>query len=393
VEVRDMMRWLACFVLVAAGLAAHSIPPVTWNLKDGTGVVWHVDLPDSSASPLVVGDVIVTLAEPGTVVCLDAATGAERWRREMALTKARTRPPQPGDYGFTLATPVTDGATVYVANGQGLVAAFAVDGAVRWTREFDIAFTGSSPLLVGGRLVFQIGGTTALALDAATGAAVWRLDGLPAGDHGAGSAPAAMRLAETDVLLTAGGDVLRATDGAIMARGIARADCSTAPVVDGDCAYFAFGDPYGRNPQGIEAVRLTRDGDAVTATRLWRSAFPTKGGTTIVEPVVRGDRVYTLVRGNSALHVLDVATGAPIPGPTFAYTSPGHVWRPRPVIAGEYLFAVMPTGETTVVKLGSPWTVVGRCPGAPTGATPVCVGARLYLRTRTGLYCIESTKE
>lgn len=69
--------------------------PVTdWNIKTGSNVVWQTKLPFFSASgPIVVGDPsagsgqgkVFTTAEPDLLICLDAKTGKELWRRHNAI--------------------------------------------------------------------------------------------------------------------------------------------------------------------------------------------------------------------------------------------------------------------------------------------------------------------
>lgn len=52
--------------------------PTTWSATEK--VAWSVPMPNwSNASPLVVGDKVITMAEPSTILCFDAKTGTRLW--------------------------------------------------------------------------------------------------------------------------------------------------------------------------------------------------------------------------------------------------------------------------------------------------------------------------
>lgn len=63
---------------------AEADPPLAWNLNSGVNVRWHTPLPDySAANPVVWGERVFVNCEPHTLYCLDRATGAVRWRRDV----------------------------------------------------------------------------------------------------------------------------------------------------------------------------------------------------------------------------------------------------------------------------------------------------------------------
>ena len=54
--------------------------PLKWS--DTDNVVWREQMPDwSNTSPVIVGDKIITAAEPATLICLDKATGKILWQQ------------------------------------------------------------------------------------------------------------------------------------------------------------------------------------------------------------------------------------------------------------------------------------------------------------------------
>jgi hypothetical protein len=74
-------------------------PPLTWSATKN--VKWRWDAPvfgTSLAGPILVGRRAITLAQPMTIVALDADTGEELWRRGRHLEQ----PAGDGDPAFAL---------------------------------------------------------------------------------------------------------------------------------------------------------------------------------------------------------------------------------------------------------------------------------------------------
>ena len=94
-------------------------PPLEWSVTKN--VKWHWNAPvlgSTISGPLVVGERIITLASPMTIVCLDKNTGKEMWRREKHL---------PTDGGTTSVSSAD--ATERVPPGSGK--AFEIHKAIR----------------------------------------------------------------------------------------------------------------------------------------------------------------------------------------------------------------------------------------------------------------------
>ncbi|MEI7831861.1 MAG: PQQ-binding-like beta-propeller repeat protein [bacterium] len=69
-----------------SGRFPGATPVTDWNLKTQKNVIWQTKLPYFSCSgPIVVGDKIFTTGEPDLLICVDAKTGKELWRRHNAL--------------------------------------------------------------------------------------------------------------------------------------------------------------------------------------------------------------------------------------------------------------------------------------------------------------------
>lgn len=172
-----------------------------WNWpKDGPKVVWRLDVGSGWAGPVVAGERLVLFHRVGNeenVVCLDPATGRERWKHAYP---AKYR----DDFNFDdgpRATPVISGNRVITLGANGDLTAVALaDGKPLWSRNLladykaDKGFFGAacSPLVVGDRILVNVGGKGAgvVCFDAADGKEVWK-----ATDDGASySSPTAAEL-------------------------------------------------------------------------------------------------------------------------------------------------------------------------------------------------------
>jgi len=230
-------------------------------------IVWAADLQTrTNAVPIVVGDRIFTPAEPDELVCLDRKTGKVLWRRfnnfyeatpeadraanpvfkekiaPLAEELAKTTEFEPalklrrqmnellvaadpkkyklkwdghfeahfGIIGLT-TTPVSDGKSVFVFYGNGVVAAYDFDGNRKWIRRLEAPELrySCSPAVVGGKLICIFSGM--YALDAETGAEAWKV---PDATSIATLTPA--RIKGTDVVVTQKGQVYRVADGKLL---------------------------------------------------------------------------------------------------------------------------------------------------------------------------------
>ena len=69
-----------------SGRFPGATPVTDWDLKTKKNVVWQVRMPFfSCAGPIVVGDKVFTTGEPDLLICVEAKTGKELWRRHNAI--------------------------------------------------------------------------------------------------------------------------------------------------------------------------------------------------------------------------------------------------------------------------------------------------------------------
>ena len=197
------MRALVLTVGLLAGVAEFSAAPssVQWPQfrgANGSGVadgntlpvafgpsenrLWRTALPPGHSSPIVWNDhIFLTAADGKTLVtlALRRKDGAVRWRRAAPAAAIEEV------HAFSSAaasTPATDGARVYVYFGSYGLIAYDFSGKEVWRRPLPRPpsryGTATSPIVFDGKVILQRDGVSTdselLALDARTGAVVWR---------------------------------------------------------------------------------------------------------------------------------------------------------------------------------------------------------------------------
>lgn len=277
--------------------------------------LWAVEgLGPSYSGPLVLGERVFTTEtvdeEFEVVRALDRATGTELWRAswEGALSvpffAARNG-------SWIRATPATDGERLFVAGMRDVLVCLDVaSGAERWRVDFPrlghqlpaFGFV-SSPLVAGDTVYVQAGGAV-VALDARSGAIRWRALEDGGGDESAFSSPVLATLAGRAQLLAQSRTTLAGLDPArgdvLWSRPI--------PAFRGMniLTPAAFGDALFTSAYGGRALRLDlQASDAgVEVAEAW--SVPQQGYMT--SPVLIGGHAYLFLRSNR-FACLDLADG------------------------------------------------------------------------------------
>lgn len=343
--------------------------------------LWRTELPHrSNGSPILVGDRVFVTAEPNLLICLSAITGEILWQRttsyldldEKALTppvrkaikaaelellkkfspdglqlthnpwtvadeeelpERYQRPKVHLDAGYTTPTPASDGKSVFVHFGTGLVASYTLDGNQRWCTypvKPDINWGhASSPVLCGGKLIIHA--QDCLALDPETGKELWRT-------------PVRKRWAtpcviEPSWVVLGGGEVLRVDNGKIV-QDLFPHDkpCdplvdywgASSPVVDGKSVYFVDATPVDRNEKVRPTVQrfdlCVFNAPQIEFKKAWSKVLP--NGKYYASPVVRDGKLFVVIstyidkwddydgilnkRANGTLLILSTETGDPV---------------------------------------------------------------------------------
>jgi outer membrane protein assembly factor BamB len=350
------------------GLFPEADPPLAWG--EARNLRWRTSVGHAHASPIVVGDRVLVLSEPGELACLNGADGAVLWKSTLREAPAGVKP----NKEFARATPISDGKSVFVSLADGQVAAYGLDGKPRWTSRVEPPPLGygpsASPILAGDALIVE--GRQLTALAAASGRVLWTAASEP--HYGT---PAVLTLQGTRLLVTAKGTVVRASDGTVLATAIAEGlggDQAPSPVVRGDVVYFAY--------KQCSAVKLSLKDGRLFTRKLWEQELP---GDVISSPVIAGGKVFVVPAGFADYRVLDAATGEVLLEKELDLASNLY---PSLALAGGRLYVGNDQGEMLVLEPGNAYKELGhnRLPEG-SAASPVFSGPRLFLRGGEYLYC------
>ncbi|MBL9190646.1 MAG: PQQ-binding-like beta-propeller repeat protein [Opitutaceae bacterium] len=408
--------------------------PATWSTSEN--VKWKIEMPAwSGSSPTIWGDKIflnspskedattpapeVAAPAPGKkkrpapggvrgpggqdilLLCLDRATGKELWRR----------PYDRGNdikmkHNMSSPSPVTDGKHVWVVSGNAIVACYDFAGNQKWTFDIQKAYGkmgiqfgyGSSPLLVDGKLVFQMlqGLYTddpcyLFALDAATGKPLWRVERPTDAEHespDAYSTPALLVQDGKKQFVVGGADYITghdlATGKELWRGGGLNPDKSknfrviASPLVK-DGMIFA---PTRVKP--FIAFKAGGSGDITTSHQAWK--WTEKGSPDVPTPVSDGELLY-MVDDQGAITCVKAKTGERVYGPE--NTGIGRI-SSSPILADGKVYFISETGETAVVQAGPAYKLLGKnaLDGSYTLCTPAFADSEIFIRTGTHLYCV-----
>lgn len=191
--------FFSCVICFAAQAAAGDWPQILGPHRNGVAdgeriqpwgaggprTLWTYPLGEGYAGPAVLGERVVVFHRVGDierVEALDAATGQSRWKADFRATYAPGVDPDTGPRCVPL---IHDGA-VYVYGAAGdLHGVKLADGKKLWSRSMLRDFNGdegyfgagSSPLVVAGRLLVNVGGRAGAGLVAvglSDGATLWQ---------------------------------------------------------------------------------------------------------------------------------------------------------------------------------------------------------------------------
>jgi outer membrane protein assembly factor BamB len=162
-----------------SGVDSASGYPVAFS--PSSSLVWKASVPYGQSSPVVAGGHVYLTASEGDrllTICVDAATGRERWRRD--IHRKRTQKVyRANDPASPSATADQDGVVVFFAD-FGLVA-YSRDGQERWTLPLgpfkSFYGMGASPILAGDLAILlcdQRSGAFVVAVDRKSGRIRWK---------------------------------------------------------------------------------------------------------------------------------------------------------------------------------------------------------------------------
>ncbi len=406
----------------ASGVADGQNLPVQWDVQRRLNVLWKTEVHGlAHSSPVVWGDrVFLTTAvsskagatfKPGlygdgsasddlsvhrwNVLCLDRATGKLLWERTAYQGIPKEKRHIKSTYAN--ATPATDGRVVVAFFGSQGLYAYSPGGDLLWKRdlgrlevgaydapEFEWG-TASSPILYQDLVIVQCDqqkGSFIAALDARTGATVWRTERDELPSWGTPSVFSSKARAE---LVTNGSNFIRGYDPAsgkeLWRLGGSSKITAPTPVASDDLIVVASG----RRPEApIFAIRGGASGD-ITGSR---SVAWSKGqrGPYMPTPLIYGGYVYIL--GNSGVFdCYALADGKEI----YRQRIPdaGSGFSASPVASDGKIYLSNEDGEIIVVKAGPQFELLARNDMADAVmATPAISGGLLIVRSQHSVWAI-----
>lgn len=321
------------------------------------------------------------------------------------------------------ATPVTDGKNVWAVTFYGDAFCYDLDGKLVWKQWYGSVGTRmtsiTSPILVGDLLIFagcpveakatsKAGQDCWMAVNKATGKLVWATFRQGGMSYPAAS-PTLHRLAiggdaakPLDVLWCPTGQVLRVSDGKVLAKELGSHGNSRPWAVQGDVLVIENGSSDGGQgkaqtfPEGTVAFRLTApDADTAKAEQLWLQAK----GSAACRLVARNGILYGFIgRGDKTnLTAFDLLTGKVLKETSAPSAGPHHL----SCLAGSSLFAMksdgfcgvfgldaqgLPNNQNAKNRLGL--RPFGSYDFFNEGSEPAFSGNRVFIRSYTDVYCL-----
>lgn len=381
------------------GVSLDATPPVEFSATKN--VRWKTEIPGRGASSPVIQDdrVFVTTAVPVAggddtfefrVICLDRATGKERWSRTAVTAKPHEGTHQTN--GFASASPCTDGERVYAHFGSRGLFCFTLDGDPVWNRDFgDMRVRngfgeGSSPTLHGDLVLVpwdHEGPSMLFAVDKRTGKTVWETPR----DEPTGWCTPLVTVDKTGrkQVVMNGQNAARGYDLATgkelwRCGGQTQRPCACA-VADDGVAWVTSG----FRGSFLGAFDLSGSGDLEGGKDvLWTRSKDTPD---VASPLLSNGRLWFYKEKSGLLTCVDAATGKPlwetarVEGVNNTYASP--------IAAGGHVYLTDRRGTVAVVEDAPELKVVaGNDMGEGIDATPAAAGDQLFIRGERHLFCL-----
>ncbi|HUT23264.1 MAG TPA: PQQ-binding-like beta-propeller repeat protein, partial [Sumerlaeia bacterium] len=374
------------------GVAGSGDFPTTWSATTDRNIVWKVEVPASGkSSPVVWGDrIFLSGANEAElrVVCFDRASGAVLWNsRAVAPQGTDEKAEVFEDTGFAAPTPVTDGKRVYAMFGTGLLAAFDLEGRRAWTKHLgapENAYGFASSLMLHENVVIlqfdqgaeaKEGKSRLLGFEASTGRILWET---PRPAPNSWASPALIQTPERAELITCADPWIIAYDPASGAElwrvdGL-YGDVAPSPTFGGGVVFVT------NDSAQILAIRPGGSGDVTKTRVLW--TFD-EGMPDIASPVTDGRRVLQVAAGGM-LTCINAETGELLWEEYLDSAASSS-----PILAGDLVYLTCEDGATRIFRLAEKFEVLSRGElGEPVYATPAFVDSRIYVRGAKHLFCI-----
>jgi outer membrane protein assembly factor BamB len=382
------------------GVSKESNLPSSWSTTDN--VTWKLAMPDvSGATPVIWGDhLFLNIAEGGNLYLwnVDRNSGQPRWKQLLGGGDTKVR-----KGNMSSPSPVTDGKTVWVMTGNGVVKSFDFTGKMLWERNLWKDYGqwglnhgyGSSPLLFRDGLYIQVlhGFKTddpsyLLRLDAKTGRTVWKVerptDAIVESPDSYTTPTIAYPGGKAELIIT-GGDYITGHDldsGKELWRGAGMNPRNNpmnriiaSPLAANGLVYV----PTRVNP--LQAYRPGGKGTVTESHLVWS----TPNGPDVPTPVSDGKLLY-IINDRGIVYCFDALTGKEVYG---GQRIKPAIYSSSPVLADGKIYMSNEDGLTTVIKAGPVFEVLAEnALDDYLLSSPAISDGQIFIRTKSYLYAI-----
>lgn len=386
------------------GVSNEKNLPLKWTTEEN--VVWKVAMPGLSGStPIIWRDrIFLNVAEGDNLAlwALNKGNGEVLWKKPLGGGNMKMR-----KHNMSSPSPVTDGRSVYVITGTGLLKGFDFNGKELWSRDIQKDYGqfglnwgyASSPLLFEDSLYVQVlhGMKTddpsyVMRIDKKNGKTLWKVD-RPTNaireSPDSYTTPALLRYGKTTEIVITGGDCVTGHDPA-NGKELWRANglnpdnnpfyrIVASPIIFDNIIYA----PTRVKP--LLALKAGGRGDITSSHVLWS----TVNGPDVPTPVTDGKYFY-VVNDRGVMFCFDAKTGAEVYSQQ--RIKPG-TYSGSPVLADGKIYVTNEDGLTTVVAAGPKFEVLAENPlNDYVLSSPAISDGKIFIRTSQHLYAIGKSK-
>jgi outer membrane protein assembly factor BamB len=382
------------------GVSNEKNLPAKWTTEEN--IAWKLAMPEwSGSTPIIWRDrIFLNVAEANDLYlwCVDRTRATVLWKKLLGSGNVKMR-----KQNMSSPSPVTDGKTVYVMTGTGILKAFDFAGKELWMRDIQKDYGqfglnwgyASSPLLFEDSLYVQVihGMRTddpsyVMRINRTSGKTIWKVDRPTTAireSPDAYTTPALLMYGKTSEIVITGADCVTGHDPAT-GKELWRANglnpnnnpdqrIVASPIIFNEIIYA----PTRVRP--LLALKAGGRGDISTSHVLWS----TVNGPDVPTPVTDGKYFY-IVNDRGVMWCLDAKTGTEIYGQQ--RLKPGS-YSGSLVLADDKLYITNEEGLTTVIKAGPKFEVIAENPlNDYCLSSPAISDGQIFIRTATNLYCI-----
>ncbi|HWC77128.1 MAG TPA: PQQ-binding-like beta-propeller repeat protein, partial [Blastocatellia bacterium] len=330
--------------------------------------------------------------------CVDRTKGVALWKKRLGGGNTKMR-----KQNMSSPSPVTDGRSVFVMTGTGVLKGFDFKGTELWSRDVQTEYGrfglnwgyASSPLLHEDALYVQVlhGMRTddpsyVMRIDKKSGKTFWKVNrpkNAIMESPDSYTTPALLRYGSTTEIVITGGDCVTGHDPAtgkelwrvngLNPQNAPNYRIVASPIVFDGIIYA----PTRVKP--MLAIKSGGRGDISTSHKLWQFM----NGPDVPTPVTDGTYLY-VITDNGVMYCLNAKTGEQVWGQQ--RVKPG-TYSSSPVLADGKIYVTNEDGVTTVVKAGPQFEVLAENALAEYClSSPAISDGQLFLRAGQTLYCI-----